>query len=254
MDRACQILVVSSQAESSARRLHRLAIAAGCWILAHLVGGAALLPRHDTACRNDQLLLRCLLQLPLTLNMSANHLLPLSTASDAAVPGHVLLPIEFPAWSQSEPPCRRYNCYACTGSVLHPSAQEELAMQDRWLDWEASQLRPAALSGNAAAALTALDEALASSSGAYLAGSQLCLADVSLCAGTVDAPILSYISMVYIQGNRALTVHLHSQKWPRACWQQWRLLGSPHRGPPLPSRCESLRLHGGRLDVVPRPV
>lgn len=75
--------------------------------------------------------------------------------------------------------CIRHCCWAGTNSSLAPADAAAAAQVDKWLQWEAGQLRAAAFTGGdaAAAALTELEAALGS--GPFLAGSSVTLADVS---------------------------------------------------------------------------
>lgn len=58
-----------------------------------------------------------------------------------------------------------------------------MLLQDHWLNFEASQLRPAALSGAPGDALAALAAGLQDSSSSFLTGPSLTLADVSVDSG-----------------------------------------------------------------------
>jgi hypothetical protein len=120
----------------------------------------------------------------------------------------------------SHTPCRACN-HACSNtagsSALRPSAPQQQIAVDRWLHWEAGQLRPAVLSGSAGQALPELAAALGSSS--YLTGPGLSIADVSVwasvsrCAGARRPACMADRSLP----SRVLCVPANQASPVRAC-------------------------------------
>jgi glutathione S-transferase len=98
---------------------------------------------------------------------------------------------------------------AGSGNALAPADSAAAAAVDRWLQWEAGQLRAAVFAGGdaAAAALAELDAQL-SKSGPSLAGNSITLADVSAWPACVRWCVCAPTSLQLLW---AVSHHLHSQ-------------------------------------------